>query len=136
MVDSSTRGTSPSPSLAKWGLSSSLSTDARGGSIKRDRLIEDGKRDTLTSLFWLAILPSWVPSTPKEFVIVVATKDLDIIKDLSATNRMVLFADASRTLFRIGSLISIIDVSQDDVLDSEQLSKERGELKERYEVVE
>lgn len=72
----STWGDSSSPSPTKRVQSDSLSIPIGGSSPIRARLMEDGERDALALFFRLpAILPSRVPSTPKEFVIIVATED-------------------------------------------------------------
>lgn len=108
-----------------------------GGFSKQARLTEGGEQDDLTPFFRLpAILPSSIPSTSQECANVVAIEVLDFIRGLSATDRQKKFAYASRTLFRIESLISIVDVGQDDILCSIELSREQNEMRERSEVLE
>lgn len=47
-----------------------------------------------------------------------------------------LFADASRTLFRVKTLFSIVSIDQDNVLGYGKLSRKWGELRERCDVLE
>lgn len=77
-----------------------------------------------------------MPRTPEEFVASVAAEDLDIACGLFATDKLVLFADASHTLFRVRSLIYIVVVVQDDVLGYGELLKEHDELKDMCKVLE
>lgn len=73
---------------------------------------------------------------PEEFAAIVAFEDLDFVWGLSLTDRQILFVDVSHTLFKVGSLVSIIVVGQDDILGSIELSRERDELRETCEAVE
>lgn len=51
-----------------------------------------------------------------------ATKDLAFLWSLSVGGRQGLFTDASRILFRVGSLISMVYAGLNDVLESGDLS--------------
>lgn len=74
----STCGNSSSPSPTKRVQSDSSSIPIEGSSPKWARLMEDGERDALAPFFRLpAILPYRVPSTPKEFIVIVATENQD-----------------------------------------------------------
>ncbi|CAI8613813.1 unnamed protein product [Vicia faba] len=55
---------------------------------------------------------------------------------LSTTHRRNLFSYASRPLFRVGSLVSIVATGQDVVLGSGELSREQDKLREQCEVLE
>lgn len=136
-ISFSVREPSASPSLVKRNQDHNLSTPIERVSSKRTRLMEDIDLEDLTPFFCLfGIHPSRVPSTPKEFAVVVANEDLAFVRSLSVTNRRDLFADAYRTLFNFGSLISMGDVGHDNVQGSGDLSRERDELEEKYESLE
>lgn len=86
------------------------------------RLLEGTKQEVLIPYFWLsAILLSRVPSTPTRFIIVAANKNLAFFHRLYANNMHGLFENASRALFRVGSLITMVVDGQDDVLGSGDL---------------
>lgn len=53
-----------------------------------------------------------------------ATEDLTFVWSLFVVDRRALFVDASYTLFREGSLVSMVVNIQDDVLGSGDISKE------------
>lgn len=125
---------SPSPSHAKKSRGDNPSTPVREGSSKWVCLSEGGVCEVLTHFFWLlAILPSRVPSTPKEFADIVASEDLDFVRGLFAIDRRSLFANTSHILFRAISLISIVVADQNNILGSRELPNERDELRERCE---
>ncbi|CAI8610326.1 unnamed protein product [Vicia faba] len=63
-------------------------------------------------------------------------QDPDFFWGLSATDMWSLFRDASHTLFMAGSLVSIVVTWHDDVLGSNNLSRERDEIRERCETLE
>lgn len=137
VVDFSTCEPTPSPSLIKRNHGYNPSTPIEEGSHNWDHLIEDVGSRALSPLFRIPfIIPSLVPSTPKEFAIVVANKDLDFVLSLSATDMQGIFADASGTLFRVESLVLMVTVGQDDVLGSSDLFRENDELKEKCEALE
>lgn len=72
-----------------------------------------GYRDSLTPFFRLpTIPPSRVPSTHEEFVIVVANEDLDSVRSLYIIRRQGISVYASHTLFRVGSLVSMVAVAR------------------------
>lgn len=99
--------------------------------------MEGVEHETFNPFFWLcSILPSWISNTSGEFPIVVANKELAFVQSLSVTDKQGLFADTSHTLFKVGYLISMVVVGQDDVLDSSDLSREWDELREKCEVFE
>lgn len=136
-TDLSAWGVSPSPSHAKRGRGDSLSTPVKGGTPKQDLLVEGGELYVLTTFFRLpVILPSLVPSTPEEFATVVAVEDLNFVWGLSTPERQSLFADASHTLFRVRSLVSIVAAGYDGVLGSCELLKERNKMRGSCEVLE
>lgn len=54
---------------------------------------------------------------------------------VSETDWCNLFAYASHTFFRVGSLVFMVAAIQDDVLGSRDLSRERDELRERCEAL-
>lgn len=113
------------------------STPIEGGSSKHACLLEGGRQKVLTPFFRIpTILPSRLPRTPEEFIIVMVFEDLDFVLGLSAIDRKSLFADVSLTLFRARSLVSILVVSQDNFLGSDDLSRERDKRKERCEALE
>lgn len=53
-----------------------------------------------------------------------ASKDLDLIRGLSANHNRRLFVDASCTVFRVESLVSIVVAGQDDILGSRELMRD------------
>lgn len=61
------------------------------------------------------------------------TLDFNFKRDMISQG---LFADISRTLFRVGSLVSMEIVGQDNVLGSSKLSRKRDELEEKCKVLE
>lgn len=65
-----------------------------------------------------------------------AIEELTFFQSISVVDGLGLFGDASRTLFRVESLVSMVAVGQDKVLGSRYLSKERDNLKEKYETFE
>lgn len=91
-----------------------MSTHAERGSSKRARLMDDVKPEALILFFqFLDILPSRIPNILKEFVVVVATKDLDIIQSLFIVDNKSLFVDASCILFRVRSMVSMVAIGQE-----------------------
>lgn len=72
----------------------------------------------------------------RNFFVVMANEDLDFVRSLSTSKIRGLFAYASRTLFKAGSLVSLVAADQDDVLSSDDLSRERDGLKEKCETFE
>ena len=125
MVDFSAHGLSHSPSSTKRGQVDITSSPVEGGSPTSAYLVKGGEKDALTYFFRLPdILPSRVPSTPEEFVVVVAAEDLDFIRGLFGNDRRILILDYSRTLFRVPSLVSIVANIKDYVLGSVELSWE------------
>lgn len=83
---------------------------------------EGGDLEVLTLFFRLPlILPSQVPSTSEKFVASVASKDLDFIQGLTTIDKMSLFGDVSRIIFRVRTPISIIAAGQDDVMGSTKI---------------
>lgn len=135
-VDFSTCEPTPSPSLIKRNHGDNPSTPIEEGSHNRDHLTEDAGSGALNTLFRIPfIIPSPVPSTPKEFAIVVANKDLAFVLSLSATDMRGIFAYASGTLFRVESLVLMVPVGQDDILGSSDLFRENDELKEKCEAL-
>lgn len=65
-----------------------------------------------------------------------ATEDLYFIWGLSVTDRRSIFVDNSLTLFKAESPISIVVVSQGDVLGYVNLSREQDEPREMCEAIE
>lgn len=125
VVDFSAHGLSHSPSSTKRGWVDITSTPVERGSPTSAYLVKGGDKDALTYFFRLPdILPSRVPSTPKEFVVVVAVEDLDFIRGLFGNDRRILILDDSRTLFRVQSLVFTVANTKDYVLGSAELSWE------------
>lgn len=101
----------PSSSPIKRNHGESPSTSVEGGYPKRAHLSEGFESEALTYFFQLsAILPTQVPSTLEEFVVVVANEDLAFFWSLSVTDRLGFFVDASRTLFRVRYLVSMVAI--------------------------
>lgn len=99
--------------------------------------MESGEQEVLTPLLWLpTIVPPRVPNTLKEFSTAVNAEDIDFVRGLCATDRRGLFAYASRNLFKIESLFSIVYVGPNDVPGSRDLSREPDELRENCEGLE
>lgn len=124
-IDFSVSEPSLSSSPIKRNQDDNSVSHVEGSSSKWALLEEDVKFEALTPFFWTpAIFPSWVSNNLEEFVVVVANKNLAFVWSLYVTNKLVLFADASRTLFRVGSLFSKVDTSKGDVLGSGDFSSE------------
>lgn len=60
-----------------------------------------------------------------------AIKDLAFVISLFVTDKRGLFANVSQTLFRYGSLVSMVASSQEAVLGFVNLSKEWDKLEEK-----
>lgn len=102
------------------------------GSSRWVGLLEGAEQDPLNYFFQLpTIMLSRIPSTQEEFTAIVANEDLAFVRGLSVTNRQSLFADASHTLFRDRSMVSMLYVVQNNVLGSDDLLKERDDLREK-----
>lgn len=94
------------PSHVKRNQGDNSSTHIKEGFLKQSHLVEDAKSEALTHFFRiLSIIQSRVPSTPKEFNVVVSIRGLPFTRSLFVTDRRVLFANASRTLFKVSSSI-------------------------------
>lgn len=63
-------------------------------------------------------------------------EDLDFVQDLSMNDKQGIFANASHTLFRVRSLISVVVVDQYNIMGSSVLLKEWDGLNERCETLE
>lgn len=100
-------------------------------------MTHDTKSKALTPFFRLSgILPSRVPNTQEELDVVVAIEDLDFVRSLFEADRQGLFVDTSRTLLRVGSLVSMVVTEQKVVLGSNNLDREQDKLKEKCETIE
>lgn len=103
---------SPSPSPIKTSRGDSPSTPVEEDSFKQTRLSEGAESEALAYFFRLHdILPSRVPSTPEEFTAVVANENLTFVQSLFVTDGQGFLSHVSRTLFRVGSLVSMVVAS-------------------------
>lgn len=65
-----------------------MSTPVEEGSFKQYCFMEGAESKDLTHFFRLpTILPSWLPRTTDEFVVVISTKDQNFFRSLSVSDR-------------------------------------------------
>lgn len=80
-----------------------------------------------------AILPSRIPHTLEEVVVVVITEDLSLIQNLSEDENMKLLSQITFHTYWAASLFSLATVDRCEVLALHNPTKERHNWKEKYE---
>lgn len=83
-----------------------------------------------------SIIPTRVPHTLEEVIVVVFPEDLSFIQNLIETDKMELLSGAIYHTYRVNFLFSLVSVGQCDVLVVGNHSKKRDNQKGKYENIE